>query len=203
MMDDVRPTVVEVSLARLTENFRAIQAAVGRATVMPIVKGNAYGHGLVPVGRHLAGLGATSLGVALLEEAVALREAGVTLPILVMGGILGHQIPIFLRHGLTLTASSIDNRNVAMQPGPLFLFSSKSAPPCASAIWRERTRPIPDPWGFVVKNGTNKFALLGSPGPSSSIMIAIVPFWRVHRIQTWPPVSSDASTALRRRFIRS
>jgi len=64
--------------------------------------------GLVPVGRHLAGLGATSLWVALLEEAVALREAGVTLPILVMGGILGHQIPIFLRHGLTLTASSID-----------------------------------------------------------------------------------------------
>jgi len=108
MMDDVRPTVVEVSLARLTENFRAIQAAVGRATVMPIVKANAYGHGLVPVARHLVGLGATSLGVAFLEEAVALREAGVTLPILVMGGILGHQIPIFLRHGLTLTASSID-----------------------------------------------------------------------------------------------
>ena len=78
------------------------------AAVMPIVKANAYGHGLVEVARHLVTIGATSLGVAFLEEAVALRGAGVTLPILVMGGILGNQIPIFLRHGLTLTASSID-----------------------------------------------------------------------------------------------
>jgi alanine racemase len=108
MMDEGRPTVVEISLARLTDNFRAIQAAVGRATVMPIVKANAYGHGLIAVARHLVGLGATTLGVAFLEEAVALRESGVAVPILVMGGILGHQIPVFLRHGLTLTASSID-----------------------------------------------------------------------------------------------
>jgi alanine racemase len=104
----LRPTVVEVSLARLAENYRAIQAAVAPAAVMPIVKANAYGHGLVPVARHLVSLGTRSLGVAFLEEAVALREAGVTVPILVMGGIFGDQIPIFLRHGLTLTASSID-----------------------------------------------------------------------------------------------
>jgi alanine racemase len=106
--DVLRPTVVEVSLARLAANFRAIQAAVAPAAVMPIVKANAYGHGLVPVARHLVTLGATSLGVAFLEEAVALREAGISLPILVMGGIFGDQIPVFLRHGLTLTASSVD-----------------------------------------------------------------------------------------------
>jgi alanine racemase len=104
----IRPTVVEVSLARLTENLRAIEAAVAPAAVMPIVKANAYGHGLVEVARHLVAQGARRLGVAFLEEAVALRDAGVTLPILVMGGILGNQIPLFLRHGLTLTASSID-----------------------------------------------------------------------------------------------
>jgi alanine racemase len=104
----LRPTIVEVSLARLTDNFRAIQAAVAPAGVMPIVKANAYGHGLVPVARHLVSLGATSLGVAFLEEAVALREAGVQVPVLVMGGIFGDQIPVFLRHRLTMTASSID-----------------------------------------------------------------------------------------------
>jgi len=104
----MRPTIVEVRLARLTENYRAIRTAVAPAAVMPIVKANAYGHGLVDVARHLIGLGAPSLGVALLEEAVALRDAGVTTPILVMGGILGNQIPLFLRHGLTLTASSLD-----------------------------------------------------------------------------------------------
>lgn len=104
----LRPTVVEISLARLADNMRAIQAAVSPAAVMPIVKANAYGHGLVPVARHLVLLGATSLGVAFLEEAVTLREAGVTVPILVMGGIFGDQIPVFLRHDLTLTASSVD-----------------------------------------------------------------------------------------------
>ena len=104
----MRPTFVEVSLARLADNFRAIQAAVTPAAVMPIVKANAYGHGLIEVARHLVGLGATSLGVAFLEEAVLLRDAGVAVPILVMGGILGDQIPVFLRHGLTVTASSVD-----------------------------------------------------------------------------------------------
>jgi alanine racemase len=109
MSDDVgRPTVVEVSLARLADNYRAISAAVAPSAMMPILKANAYGHGLIAVARHLAGLGATSFGVAFLEEALALREAGITLPILVMGGIFGDQIPIFLRHGLTLTASSVD-----------------------------------------------------------------------------------------------
>ena len=68
--------MAEVSLARLAENFGAIQTAVAPAAVMPIVKANAYGHGLVEVARHLAALGATSLGVAFLEEAVALRGAG-------------------------------------------------------------------------------------------------------------------------------
>jgi len=104
----MRPTFVEVSLGRLAGNFRAIEMAVAPAAVMPIVKANAYGHGLVEVARHLVAIGATSLGVGFLEEAVTLREAGVAVPILVMGGIFGDQIPVFLRHELTLTASSID-----------------------------------------------------------------------------------------------
>ena len=107
-LDVLRPTVVEVNRARLAANFRAIQQAVAPAAVMPILKANAYGHGLIEVARHLVALGAGSLGVAFLEEAVTLREHGITVPILVMGGILGNQIPLFLRHGLTLTASSID-----------------------------------------------------------------------------------------------
>ena len=112
--------MVEVSLARLADNFRAIQAAVAPAAVMPIVKANAYGHGLVPVARHLVSLGAASLGVAFLEEALDLRAAGVRVPILVLGGILGNQIPLFLRHDLTITASSIDKlRAIDEQAGAL------------------------------------------------------------------------------------
>ena len=104
----LRPTQVEVDLSRLTANYRAIQAHVTPAAVMPILKANAYGHGLAEVARHLQGLGAPYLGVAFLEEGILLREAGVTTPILVLGGIIGNQVPLFLEYGLTLTASSIE-----------------------------------------------------------------------------------------------
>ena len=73
---------------------------------MPILKANAYGHGLVRVGQHMQELGAKMLGVAYLEEGILLREAGVMTPILVLGGILGSQTPLFLQHDLTITVSS-------------------------------------------------------------------------------------------------
>ena len=104
----VRPTQVEVNLTRLTENYRAIETAVSPATIMPILKANAYGHGLVEIAKHVVSLGAPYLGVAYLEEGILLREAGVEAPILVMGGIIGNQVPLFLQHNLTLTASSTE-----------------------------------------------------------------------------------------------
>ena len=104
----LRPTYVEVDLARLTNNFNAIQAKVGDVTVMPILKANAYGHGLVEVAKHMATLDVKQIGVAYLEEALLLREAGIQLPILVLGGILGSQVPTFLEHDLILTASSME-----------------------------------------------------------------------------------------------
>jgi alanine racemase len=103
-----RPTHAEIDLNRLTENYRAIERAVGRAGIMPILKANAYGHGLVEIAHHLVGLGAACLGVAFLEEGMLLRESGVTAPILVLGGILGNQVPLFLKHDLSLTASSVE-----------------------------------------------------------------------------------------------
>jgi alanine racemase len=104
----VRPTNVEVYLDRLSENFRAIEQTVAPAGVMVILKANAYGHGLVPVARHMVTLGAAYLGVAFLEEGILLRESGIQAPILVLGGIIGNQVPLFLRHDLTLTASSVE-----------------------------------------------------------------------------------------------
>lgn len=107
--DELRPTRVEVDLSQLAANYRAIQAHVGaHVRVMPILKANAYGHGLVPVGRLLDGLGVPMLGVAYLEEGMRLRQQGVRAPILVLGGIVGEQIPRFLEHDLVLTASSVD-----------------------------------------------------------------------------------------------
>jgi alanine racemase len=106
--DELRPTLLEVDLGVLAANYRALARHVAPARVLPILKANAYGHGLVPVARLLESVGAPGVGVAYLEEGLRLREQGVKLPVLVLGGIVGSQIPRFLEHGLTLTASSVD-----------------------------------------------------------------------------------------------
>src|SRR5438477_7404159 len=106
--DELRPTRIEVDLDVLAENYGAIAAHVAPARVMPILKANAYGHGLVEVARALEACGAPHLGVAYLEEGIRLRQHGVRTPVLVLGGIVGSQIPRFLEHDLTLTASSVD-----------------------------------------------------------------------------------------------
>jgi alanine racemase len=106
--DIVRPTLVEVDLNRLAKNFRAIRQQVAPAKMMPILKANAYGHGLLRTAQLMESLGADYIGVAVLEEGILLRQNGVRTPILVLGGILGNQVPGFLKYDLTITASSID-----------------------------------------------------------------------------------------------
>jgi alanine racemase len=106
--DVLRPTLVEVNLTRLTENLAAIRARVAPARVMAVLKANGYGHGMLEVARHMVACGADSLGVAFLEEGILLRQRGIEAPILVLGGIIGNQVPLFLQHDLTLTASSVE-----------------------------------------------------------------------------------------------
>jgi alanine racemase len=105
---ELRPTYLEVDLDRLARNYRVIADHVAPARVMPILKANAYGHGLVEVARTLEAIGAPYVGVAYLEEGLRLREHGVRIPVLIMGGIVGSQVPRFLENDLTLTASSVD-----------------------------------------------------------------------------------------------
>jgi alanine racemase len=79
-----RPTWAEVDLGAIRHNVGVVSDAVGPSEVMAVVKADAYGHGAVPVARAALEAGATSLGVALVEEGVELREAGIDAPILVL-----------------------------------------------------------------------------------------------------------------------
>jgi len=103
----VRATWAEVNLTQLSQNLQAIRAHVAPAKVMIVVKANAYGHGLAEVSKQLASQ-TDYIGVAVLEEGIFLRELGVTAPIIVLGGIWGDQVPQYLQHNLTLTASSVE-----------------------------------------------------------------------------------------------
>ncbi|MGC2310351.1 MAG: alanine racemase [Candidatus Babeliaceae bacterium] len=102
-----RLTAIEIDLDALLHNFLTIQRHVAPALVMPIVKDNAYGHGIISCARHLEKNGAQWLGVALLEEGILLRKAGISVPLVVLGGILGRQIIHFIEHDLDITAASI------------------------------------------------------------------------------------------------
>jgi alanine racemase len=107
----IRPTRVEVDLNAIKENYLKIKEHIGRCKIMPILKANAYGHGLLRIAQLFEKINADYLGVAVVEEGILLREKGINIPILVLGGVWGNQVPLFLKHNLTITASSIDKLN--------------------------------------------------------------------------------------------
>ena len=104
----VRPTKVEVNLSSLKENYLNIKKHIGTVKIMPVLKANAYGHGLVRIAQFYQEMNADYLGVAVVEEGILLRQYGITMPILVLGGVWENQIPLFLKNDLVITASSID-----------------------------------------------------------------------------------------------
>src|SRR6187549_4287819 len=99
--DAVRPTRAEVNLANLRHNLRVMQRAAGGAEVWAVLKADGYGHGAKGVARTLERAGATGICVALLEEGIELREAGIRVPILITGGYFGRAYGELLRHELT------------------------------------------------------------------------------------------------------
>ena len=97
----MRPAWLEIDLGVVRGNYRALRATVGAGCeVIPIVKANAYGHGLVPVTRALEEEGVGRVGVALAEEGIMLREAGVKCGILVLGASLPEEAEGIVQHEL-------------------------------------------------------------------------------------------------------
>jgi alanine racemase len=99
-----RPTVVEVDLDAVRHNVRALTPPGSQ--LMAVVKSDAYGHGAVPVARAALDAGATWLGVALVEEGIELRDAGIEAPILVLSEFPRGSEKDALASGLTPTVYS-------------------------------------------------------------------------------------------------
>jgi len=100
LLDPYRPTWAEIDLLALSANLRAVRNRVGKLPVLAVVKADAYGHGAAGVARALERDGVESLGVALPEEGIELRRAGVSAPILVLGGFTPAQAEAILQHRL-------------------------------------------------------------------------------------------------------
>ena len=105
--DSVRPTRAEISLSHLRHNLTEL-ARIAGTPVWSVLKADAYGHGAKAVARTLERAGSAGVCVALIEEGIELREAGLMLPILVMGGHYGHAWGELIRHRLTTVISRRD-----------------------------------------------------------------------------------------------
>jgi len=84
-MDNSRPTWAEIDLTAIEHNLDSIRQAAGSARIMAVVKANAYGHGVDQVSHTCQEWGVDYFGVASLEEALELRQAGITGPVLTLG----------------------------------------------------------------------------------------------------------------------
>src|SRR5687767_15453418 len=107
--DMARPTWAEIDLNQLAANFKRIkQRVASTARVMAVVKANAYGHGASECARRLAAEGADWFGVALPEEAIELRAAGITQPVLCLAGFWFGQAAACIQHRLTPVIYRVD-----------------------------------------------------------------------------------------------
>ena len=104
-----RPTWVEISLANLAHNCRVLKQQLPADTqLMAIVKADAYGHGAPRCAQVLEQTGVDWFGVALLEEALELRAAGISKSIFCLGGFWPAQAEALIAHNLTPALFRLD-----------------------------------------------------------------------------------------------
>lgn len=100
---------VDIDLDALSHNLAAIRRAAGRGVrLMLIVKADAYGHGAVAIAHHAVRCGISALGVGTSAEALRLRQAGIRLPILVLGTIVEEEAASALRHDVQIGLHASD-----------------------------------------------------------------------------------------------
>src|SRR5262245_818359 len=108
-MDQRRPTWAEISLPALRHNYLTIRSHLNApAQFMAVVKANAYGHGALECARALDEINADWFGVALVEEGIEQRLAGITRPIFILGGFWRGQADDVIERDLTTAVYRLD-----------------------------------------------------------------------------------------------
>src|SRR5213075_1459263 len=100
---DLRPTWAEVDLGAFERNLEAMRRLLPPgAGLVAVLKANGYGHGAVELARRCTPDRVAMIAVALLEEALELRHAGIELPLLVLGPLTREQVVIALDENVTI-----------------------------------------------------------------------------------------------------
>ena len=143
-MDECAPPVwIEVDLQAIQQNFRQIRRFVSpQVKVLTVIKANAYGHGLLPVARALVEAGGDHLAVASVVEGVALRRAGVSAKLLVLGQPLPEEAPLVVQNGLTqaigdLASAKALSREASLQERPVSIHLKVDTGMGRYGVWHE------------------------------------------------------------------
>ena len=110
-----RPAWAEISRSALAHNIAVVRGLLGATQVCAVVKANGYGHGAVLAATAMIEGGADSLAVAIIDEGIELRAAGINAPILLLSEIPADTIAAALDAGLTLTVGSLAGARAAAE----------------------------------------------------------------------------------------
>ena len=102
MVEYLKRTWTEIDLDAIVHNYKKIEAATS-AKMMPVIKADAYGHGATPIAKEYEKLGAAYFAVSSLDEAMQLRNGGITTPILILGYTPPTQTQELLEAGISQT----------------------------------------------------------------------------------------------------
>lgn len=98
----------EIDFDAVAANLNRVRFLANGKGIMAIVKANAYGHGAVPMAWHLARLGVAALGVGDSQEAIELRQAGISIPIVILGAVVPGELADVVSNDIAVTVHSTE-----------------------------------------------------------------------------------------------
>lgn len=166
----------EIDRSALRHNLGVVRERIGGAEILAVVKANAYGHGLVGVAEAIANE-VKLFGVANLEEAVALREASLSHPVIILGPAVPGERATIVDHGFIPTISAVEEAEAFAQLGPVAI-------------------------NFKVDTGMGR---MGVPEPewlAAFKAVSALTNLRVHSVSTHMPVSNEDAGFTRAQLLR-
>jgi alanine racemase len=166
----------EIDRSALRHNAGVVRERIGKAEMLAVVKANAYGHGLVGVAEALANE-MQLFGVANLEEALALRDAGLAHPVIILGPALAEERPPIVERGFIPTVSSLEEAEAFDRIGPVAI-------------------------NFKVDTGMGRMGVPEIESLAAFKKVSALRNVRVHSISTHMPVSNEDTDFTRDQLAR-
>jgi alanine racemase len=166
----------EIDQSALLHNLSVVRERIGTADVLAVVKANAYGHGLIGVAETVANE-VQLFGVANLEEALALRKAGLSHPVMILGPALPGERSAIVQHEFIPTISTIEGAEAFDRIGPVSI-------------------------NFKVDTGMGRMGVPEIEGLVAFKKVSALRNLRVHSVSTHMPVSNEDAGYTRDQLVR-